>query len=242
MNDFKNILLLIVKWGSVAFGLLIVAMIGAYISIKISVIGTEVAVPDVTDVTVENAYGILSDKGLFLEVEGEKNDESIADGKILSQDPPEGAKIRKGRKVKVIVSLGTKRIQTPNLSKETARSAKIHVAEEDLIIGSVSYIDSDIEEGKIVAQSPPPGSDKLKGGSVNVLVSRGKEKKTYIMPDIVEKEYYYIEPVLKSYGMRVSVTKKEKVLNSRHGRIISQFPLSGYPVAEGEAVSITIVD
>lgn len=242
MKNIKNIVLVAAKWGGIVLGLLIVAMAGAYISIKISVIGTEVTVPDVRDVTVESAYGLLSDKGLFLEIEGEREDERIAQGRVISQDPPEGARIRKGRKVRIMLSLGARRIKTPDLSRETERSARIRVTEEDLIIGSLSHVSSELEEGAIIAQSPPPGSEKVRGGRVNILVSGGSEKKAYIMPDVVGKDYNDVEPALKYQGLRMNVVKKERTSGFRHGRIISQYPASGYPVSQGDAVSITIAD
>lgn len=242
MKNAKDIFLFIITWGGVILGLLVIAMVGAYISIKISVIGTEVAVPDITGTAVERAYGILSDKGLFLEVEGEKNDERFAQGNIISQDPPAASKIRKGRKIKVIVSLGTREIQTPNLVGETERSARIRVTEEGLIIGSVSSAQSDVEEGKVIAQSPPQGSNKLKGGGVNLLVSSGKQKMLYVMPDLIDRNYDDVEPLLRFTGLRTSVVVKERAPGARQGSIIAQNPLSGYPVGEKQTISLTIAD
>ncbi len=230
------------KWGAIILGLLFIAVLGAYISIKISIIGTELSVPDVTNATVEDAYKILADKGLFLVIEGERNDERIAEGKILSQEPPSGSKIRKGRKVKTIVSLGAKKIRTPELAGESERSARIKVTQDGMVIGSVSYVCSEVDTGRVIAQSPQPGIKKLKGGSVNLLVSRGRSKRTYVMPDLTERDHFTVESMLAEHGMRIGSSKKETDLLSKHGTIISQYPAPGFPVTEGDTISITILE
>ncbi|MEW5807606.1 MAG: PASTA domain-containing protein [Acidobacteriota bacterium] len=242
MTFLKNILFVVLKWGGIALGLLIIAGAGAYLSIKISVIGTEVSIPDVTNREVKEAYGILAEKGLFLEVEGEKNDEMVAEGKIISQNPPAASKTRKGRKIGVILSRGVRAISVPDLIGETARSAKIKVGQDGLNIGSATYLCSDLEEGRIISQSPPPGSEKLKGGGVNLLISQGTRKKVYIMPDILSREYSEVASMLRSHDLRVGIVKKERAAGQQRAMVISQYPPSGYPVSEGESVSITVTD
>lgn len=230
------------KWGSFILGLLFIAVLGAYISIKISIVGTELSVPDITNETVEDAYEILADKGLFLMIEGERNDDRIAEGKILSQEPPYGSKIRKGRKVKIIVSRGAKKIQTPELTGETERSARIKVTQDGMILGSVSYVNSEVGEGRVIAQSPQPGVEKLKGGSVNLLMSKGRAKRTYVMPDLIDKDHSVVESMFAEHGMRISSSRKETGLLSKHGTIISQHPALGFPVTEGDTINITVLD
>lgn len=242
MKILKKISFFLFKWGMVLFGVLAMAALGAYLSVKVAVLGTEVKVPEILNLTEEEACHILSMKGLFLEITGERIDDGVSQERILSQDPIAGSKIRKGRKIKVILSLGAKILQVPSVLGYSERSAKVKIHQKGLNVGWLAYVHSKIRETKILAQSPSAGVEKLKGGRLNLLVSKGKRKKGYVMQNLVGKDIASIIPPLESCGLRVGILKKKGGSVYQHGTIVSQYPLRGYPISEGEIVKVTILE
>ncbi len=239
MKMLKKLSLFLFKWGSVFLGILVMAALGAYLSMKVSILGSEVEVPEIINLTVDEAYSILSKEDLLLEIIGKRIDDRVSWGRILSQDPIAGSKIRKGRKIKAILSLGSKILSVPSVIGNSERSAKVKISQEGLNIGWLAYVYSNIGETKVLAQSPSAGTEKLKGGRLNLLLSKGQRKKVYVMEDLVGRDSAFVIPSLESYGLRVGILKKRETA-FQEDTIISQYPLPGYPISEGDVVNITI--
>jgi hypothetical protein len=82
--------------------------------------------------------------------------------------------------VRVWVSAGA-HIALPSLLGETQRSAEIRVAQDGLMIGTVSEIRSALyPPDVVVAQDPPPSTQTAE---IRLLVNRGEDRATYVMPD-----------------------------------------------------------
>lgn len=241
MKVLRKVLFFLIKWGSVCVGLLAVAALGGYLSLKISVLGTEVEVPEILNMTFEEAKHLLSEKELLLEITGERADDGVSQGRILSQDPLAGSKIRKGRKIKAVLSLGAKLLRVPSVVGDSERSAKLKINRNGLNFGSVSYVYSDMGKTKVLAQSPDPRTEKLKGGRLNLLVSRGQKKKVYVMHDFNGEDSLSVVSLLESSGLRVGLLKKAGS-PYQHGIVVSQYPLPGHPVSEGDVVNLTIFE
>jgi serine/threonine-protein kinase len=241
MKMRKKLLLSLTKWGVVVLSMLILAALGAYLSLKISILGTEVVVPEILSLSVDEAGHLLSSEGLRLEITGERLDDGVGRGRILSQDPLAGSKIRRGRKVKAVLSLGAKLLKVPSVLENSERSARVKINQRGLHLGWVTYVYNDIGKTKVIAQSPSAGMEKLKGGRLNLLVSRGQKREMYAMPDLIGRDSSSIISLLESAGLRVGVFKKLGT-TYQQGIIASQYPLSGYPVSEGDVVNLTVLE
>jgi serine/threonine-protein kinase len=241
MNILKKVLFFLIKWGSLCVGLLAVAGLGAYLSLKISVLGTEVEVPEILNMTFGEAKQLLSEKELLIEITGERADDGVTEGRILSQDPLAGSKIRKGRKIKAVLSLGAKLMSVPLVVGDSERSAKLKINRNGLNSGWISYVYSDMGKTKVLAQSPDPKTEKLKGGRLNLLVSKGQKKKVYVMQDFKGKDSLSAISLLESSGLRVGLLKKAGS-PYLHGIVAFQYPLPGHPVSEGDVVNLTVYE
>src|SRR5699024_5237818 len=74
-------------------------------------------VPDVTDMTPQEAADALAEVDLFLEQQvNEDTSETVTAGRIMSQSPPAGAQISKGSRVTITVSTGPALVRIPALS------------------------------------------------------------------------------------------------------------------------------
>lgn len=75
----------------------------------------EIRVPDLANLTLEQAERTLRATGLQLSRAGERFDPSVPRGFILSQDPPPDVPVRGKRRVMVVVSLGEEFSSVPAL-------------------------------------------------------------------------------------------------------------------------------
>ena len=83
----------------------------------------------------------------------------------------------------MLVSSGAHIARAPSLLGETQRSAEIRVAQDGLLIGTVSEIRSALyPPDVVVAQDPPPATQTAE---VRLLVNRGEDRATYVMPDLI---------------------------------------------------------
>ncbi len=241
MTTRKKVLFFLISWGTVVLGMLALASLGAYLSLKISVLGTEVEVPNILSLTADEADLLLSSEDLRLEITGERLDDGVSHGRILSQDPLGGSKIRRGRKVKAVLSLGAKLLTVPSVLESSERSARVRINQNGLNLGWITYVYNNMGKTKVIAQSPSAGKEKLKGGRLNLLVSQGPKKRVYVMPDLIGRDPSSIIPLLESAGLRIGVVNN--LADAYEQEIIaSQYPLPGYPVSEGDVVRLTILD
>src|SRR5262245_56003903 len=101
-----------------------------YFTMRLALTGRRISVPDVTGLTVPEAQQQLSRQKLNLESSAERYDDRLEKGRILAQDPPMGAAIKEGRKVKVVTSLGPRVFKIPDLRGQSERAALLKLQEE----------------------------------------------------------------------------------------------------------------
>ena len=85
----------------------------------------EVRVPDLTNLTLDQAEKQVAPLRLQLSRAGERFDPAVPSGFILSQDPPEGTPVRGRHRVMVMVSLGEEFSSVPALFGESQRGARL---------------------------------------------------------------------------------------------------------------------
>src|SRR5439155_19397257 len=90
----------------VALGMAAVGAIGLYVTLLVSSRGKEVVVPNLVDMTADEARAAASERRLGIEVGGRRPDPRVGEGRVLEQEPAEGSRTRPGRTVGVAVSLG----------------------------------------------------------------------------------------------------------------------------------------
>jgi serine/threonine-protein kinase len=199
----------------------------------------EVAVPELTGKTVNDASTMLAEAGLTLKVEeGRKVDARIPAGQILAQDPPASESTRRQRSVRVWISAGPRSTIVPALVGESERTAQLRVTQEGFALGPSAEIRSlDYTVGTVVAQNPPA---KSKSDTISLLVNRGERGATYVMPDLIGVNGDRAADVLRTRGFRVSVVGDHPYPGVPGGIVLRQNPQAGFQIAPGEAISIEV--
>ena len=211
----------------------------AGIAMRVAVRARQVTVPNLIGQSVANATAATAALDLQIRIdEGRRPDPKVPAGHVLGQEPMPGAAARRQRSIRVWLSAGAHIARAPNLLGETQRSAEIRLAQEGLVIGSVSEIRSgrygpDI----VVAQDPPPSTET---SEVRLLVNRGEDRATYVMPDLIGLNGDRAADVMRGRGFRVSITAREAAPSIPAGVVVRQMPAGGYQVHPGDSIALEV--
>jgi serine/threonine-protein kinase len=219
--------------------LLATFFIFAGIAMRVAVRAREVQVPDLVNHPLEEASALTAAQGLTIRIdELRRPDPKIAAGRVLGQDPPAGAIARRQRSVRVWVSSGPRAIVAPRLIGESERAAQIRLTQEGVTTASIAEIrDADYPPGVVVAQDPPPDTHT---SEVHLLVNRGEDRITYVMPDLIGVNGERAADLLRVQGFRVAIVSQQSSPGIPPGVVIRQTPVGGYQVHPGDAISIEV--
>ncbi len=195
---------------------------------------TQVTVPDVVGLTIDQANTNLIAEGLIL---GEVTYQVAPDrpeNTIISQNPGNETEVNKGTAVNVVVSKGKGQVQVPDLvnfaSVDDARQALYAVG---LTLGPVTFEDSDKPENTVLRTDPPAGSVVNEGTAISVVVSSGKVK----VPNVVGMNENDAKNALKGFIITIIYEESDVVTA---GTVISQTPAGDVQVEPGSAVTIVV--
>lgn len=140
-------------------------------------------VPDVAGQDETAAKNMMANSGFVVEVE-QREDDNVPAGKVITTAPAGGVEVVEGTKIILYVSKGSNKVTVPPLKDMTKEQAANALAGVELS-GSVSgeEFSDEVEEGKIISQSPAAGEKVPKNTVISYVVSKGKEDKDEDDPD-----------------------------------------------------------
>lgn len=227
----------------VAGGLVVIAMLSAWLTVILVIRGREVMTPDLVGLEAGVARVQLEQQGLKLHIQESNGQysEEIPAGRILKQSPNPGSWLKMTRKVKVILSRGPQRLPMPDLVDNSVRHSRIVIGQSGFKMGGVAYAWWDgMLENRVVAQDPVPGLEEYYGRRVNLLVSRGTRERSWVMPDLIGLDQDRVRQRLASAGFRLGVAKYASHESLEQGLIVDQSPPAGHPVTRKRFIELTV--
>jgi beta-lactam-binding protein with PASTA domain len=197
MRSFLRLVLL-------ALVLVVVALVSALTAMRFAIHGREVWLPNMVGKTPTEARRIAQENGLQLDIERQYYSATISEGRILSQMPPAGTKVRRGWDIRVAESLGPQRVDIPNVVGESQRAAEINIRRRGLDIGSVASIT--IPNGtpdQIVAQNPAPAASGVASPKISLLVNSTPPAQAFVMPNFVGQTLASVTQAVRDAGLHV---------------------------------------
>jgi beta-lactam-binding protein with PASTA domain len=154
-----------------ALAMIAVALLSAFLTMRLAIHGREVEVPNVAGLTVAEANDTASKLGLHMNLENHFYSTATPAGRILSQFPAAGTKVRREWVMRVTESIGPQRVSVPNVVGETEREASVTIRRLALDLGTVAYIPAPGSPGVVLAQTPTPAAEGVDGPRISLLVS-----------------------------------------------------------------------
>jgi len=235
------------KWGwkKIILGALLIIGFGVIVGAGIGLLmfggGEEVTVPDLTGKTLQEAEKLLEDLGLSVGDVTEQYSESVEPNRIIASDPPAGEKIKKGREVDLIISMGESLARVPMLINKTERQAELDLAEAGLVVGErTEEFSNDVPAGYIIDQSPAPNTKVESGTPVDIIVSKGPELKTVTLPDFRGQDLNKVKERLRSLNLIPGSVQEVVTEEFKAGIVLEQEPEPGTLVKEGSTVNLVV--
>ncbi len=230
------------KYGQTLILFMIVFFLSAIVSSRTITKGDLVAVPDLTGKTMAEARTELARKNLSLQEKGVEFNDRWERGRIISQEPSAGSKIRTNKAVKIALSRGSELVEIPKLEGRSLEAATKILIELGLEKGKISQIHTDRHAaGRIIAQDPPPSPQEIKRLTpINFLVSQGEREQKYLMPDLIGKKAQAMIARLGALGFKVADVRYVFYPGLEAGIIIKQFPTQGYGIAKRNLITLEV--
>ena len=185
--------------------MLFVMFLSAAITLRIALHGHEVSVPNFSGMTVSEASTAALKAGLDLNIENKFYSTTVPAGRMLSQAPAPGSKVRHGWQVRVTESLGPQQVTIPDVAGQTEREASLNIRRDSLDLGTLAHIDAPGDPDIVLAQTPPPnaGVDQPR---VSLLLSSTASggANAMVMPSFLGMTYGAANHAAAALGLRVT--------------------------------------
>lgn len=231
-------------WGLGKFLLLVGALVATFVlfalvAMRVAIRAREVQVPNLVGTSVAGASTTAADLDLALRIDpNQRPDDKVPSGSVMQQDPAPGAQIRRQRTIRVWVSSGPKTTTVPALVGQNERVARTRLDEDGLAIATVSEFRSpDYPADAIVAQDPSPST---RAPQVSILLNRGEQATTYVMPDVIGTNGERAAEALRSRGFRVSIIGSQPYPGVPAGTVVRQQPAGGFRVGPADSISLEV--
>lgn len=184
--------------------LVVVAVMSALTAMSIAIHGRETTVPAFVKLSNGEAERLALTNGLQIDLEGQFYSAEIPAGRIVSQVPAPGTRVRRGWHVRLAQSLGPQRVIIPDLLGQSPRAAELNIRQRGLELGTVAQVQlRDAPPQQIIAQSPPPNAQGILSPKVSVLVAADPEAQSYVMPNFVGRPLSEVAGHIEQAGFKI---------------------------------------
>jgi len=198
----------------------------------------EVVVPRLIGLEAEQAERVCKRRGLKLQIDDRRHSEGIPVDRVLSQTPTADARVKRGRTVRVHVSMGTEMVNVPDIRGMTLRQARLQLDNANLLLGRVSRIYVG-DPGQVVrATRPRSGTEAAVGNAIDVLLAVGEGAEPYLMPDFNGRALEEVRALIVERGFRVGRLTYRSRKGVYPGTILEHYPPSGSLILKGESIDL----
>jgi len=204
-------------------------------------LGNERELPDVIEMTLDQATNVLEKEGFNVIIKDSLYDATHPLGTVIEQNPYPYATVKEGRRVYLTISIGDKPIIMPKLIGLSPRDAELTIKSFNLKMGSKSYMPSDIYlEGTVIGQSYPQGQQIKPKTRINITVSLGKLKEEKTVPSIVGKSLYEAKQSLRMNKLEIGEITYEERENILPETVLKQSLEPGKKIEPGDVINLVI--
>ena len=222
------------------------AMGGTYLALTLGR-AKEVQIPDLSNLTFEQAESKVKELNLKIEISEEKYHLEKPEGQIIEQDPKyqSNYNIKEGSTIKVVISKGQEIVELPSdvLGKTRDEATKI-LKEVGLEVQVKEEYSDDIQKDCVI-KLENAGGEKISGGeklpagtTIVIYVSMGIEQVQ--VPDLSGKTESEAKTAITNAKLKWKSTEKTSDSSKPNGVVVNQTISSGSMVDKNTEITITI--
>jgi beta-lactam-binding protein with PASTA domain len=253
------------RFAVLALVLVIVAMISGLTAMRLAIHGQEVAVPALVGLTPGDAERSVSGLGLQMFIERQYYSPQVPEGRIMSQLPLPGTKVRRGWQVRVAQSLGPTRVTVPDVTGQSGHAAELNIRRRGLDVASMATVPTpQIPSDQVLAQNPTANATQVIAPKISLLVTAEAPLQAFVMPSFVGQPLGSVSRTLQDAGFRLGNVNVAAIAEAPGDQtnaaqqaggptpatppaqatpasiILSQVPAAGQKVVAGAAVSFEV--
>jgi serine/threonine-protein kinase len=215
---------------------------GSQVTISVGQPAGEAGVPDLKGKSPQEAQAIVDkDPGGFKltqSADAVEVDDPKLQGKVVSQNPESGLKLKKGGTITIQLGKAPDKQNVPDVVGQDVDDAKQTLQGSGFKV-DVQQVDSPKTAGVVISQTPTGNSKVTKDTIVTLKVSKGNQIE---MPDLTGMSQKDAEQKLKSLGWNgvFNVDKKTVTDPQQRDVVLSQQPAKGSTITKGTSVAVTV--
>jgi len=187
-----------------ALVLVVVALVSALTAMRFAIHGQEVQVPALIGLAPTDAERAVAGLGLQIDVERQYYSPTIPAGRIMTQMPLAGTKVRRNWQVRVAQSLGPQRVSIPDVTKQSERAAELNIRRRGLEVASTAEIQlPGTPADQVLAQSPPANASQVAAPKTSLLVSATADAPAFVLPSFVGQPLGSASRTIQDAGFRL---------------------------------------
>jgi len=197
--------------------------------------GGTTKVPDLVNMTFNDAEAALDDKDLKVGDVTEQLTGTQPIGTVIKQDPEKDSEVEKSTKVALVVEAVS--VAVPNLVGKVPAEAQEMLATENLVLDQniVQSRTGRAKGGTIIDQDPKADQRVRPETAVKITV----EEENIQVPSVIGQTQVEAGNLLSSQGLRVGKISERKT-GGTPGVVLSQNPAANSQVAPGTAVALVV--
>jgi beta-lactam-binding protein with PASTA domain len=169
----------------------------------------------------------------------QQSSNTVAAGKVISQDPANGSSVAQGSPVNLVISSGPQTVTVPNVEGLTQAAATTAITAAKLTGGTVTQQSSNtMATGNVISQDPASGISVTQGSPVNLVISSGPQMVT--VPNVEGLAQDAATTAITAVKLTGGTVTQQTSNTVAAGNVISQDPASGSSVAQESKVSLVI--
>ncbi len=229
------------RFAMMALLLVVVALVSALTAMRFAIHGQVVEVPGVVGLTPSDAERAVAGLGLQIEVERQYYSPQIREGRIMTQLPLPGTKVRRGWQVRVAQSLGPQRVVIPDVTGQSERAAEWNIQRRGLEVASIAEMQlPGTTPNQVLAQSPPANASEVEAPRTSLLLTVDTGPSAYVMPSFLGQPLGTASRTLHDAGFKLgNVSIAPPAPNSTPISVPPTLPTA--PAAQPSPASIIIV-
>jgi len=229
------------KIAGIVLGYFLVFFLAVFSTVSLLVKGDEVKAPDLLGKPLQEAYAVAAQKGVYLKKIVGDFGGTYAPNTVVNQFPAPETSVKVKSIVKIFVASEVGQTVVPMLVALSQKEGEALLKKSKLKKGHSAFISAaDVMPDVIVSQSLPAGSRTAEGSAVDLLISRGGESRSFVMPDLIGKEAVKVLVFFEGQGLKISKIEEVSYFGLKPGIILKQFPSPGFEISSKNLIGIQV--
>jgi beta-lactam-binding protein with PASTA domain len=219
----------------------LVFFLSVYSTVSLLVKGDEINAPDLIGKSLTEAYAIAAKKGIILKKVVGDFGQAYTPNTVVNQFPAPASGVKEKSVLKIFVASEVGQTVVPGLTARSQKECDTLLKSSKLKKGHVAFISSrDVPLDNVIGQSAPASSRMAVGSAIDLLISKGGESLSFVMPDLIGKPADRVLVFFETQGLKISKIEEVAYFGLKPGIILKQFPAPGFEISAKNLIGIQV--